>query len=139
MGWWSGLGLCIPDGERPKADRIRGCMKLGGVVHWAAVAKPTVWPASIVVDAEVLDDDPRLAQGPELFAVEALVPLSAVKTLDETVLPGAGRVNVDGLDLLLRQPALEFLGDKLQAVVGADELRGPMLGDRLLHQRNHVG
>lgn len=57
-------------------------------------------PARVVVDAEVLDDDAGLAQGPELFAAEALVPQPATKTLDETVLPGAGRINLEGLVLL---------------------------------------
>jgi hypothetical protein len=52
--------LRIPDGGRPKADWSRGCRKVGDVVHGAAVAKPTVWPAGVVVAVEVLDDDPSL-------------------------------------------------------------------------------
>ena len=58
MGGCGGLGLRCPDGGRPEADRSREGRKLGGVVHGAAVAKATVGPPRIVVDAEVLDDDP---------------------------------------------------------------------------------
>jgi hypothetical protein len=31
--------------------------KLGSVIHETAIAKPTVEPAGVIVDAEVLDDD----------------------------------------------------------------------------------
>ena len=110
-----------------------------GVVHRAAVAKPTVRPPRIVVDAEVLDDDPCLGERPELFAVEALIAEAAVEGLHEAVLPRTGWLDVDGPDLLRRQPSPELMGDKLRAVVGANELRGAMLRDGLLHQGNHIG
>lgn len=96
-------------------------------------------PPGIVVDAEVLDDHPRLRERPELLAVQALIAEATVEGLHEAVLPGTGWLDIDRLDLLRRQLGLEFLGDKLRAIVGADELRGPVLRDRLFHQGNNVG
>jgi hypothetical protein len=44
---------------------------------------------------------------------------------DEAVLQGNARLDVEGLDLVPGRPALEFVGDKLRAVVRADVLRSP--------------
>ena len=86
-------------------------------------------PLLVVLGSEVFDDDASLGQGPELLAVEALVAEAAVEGFHEAVLSGASRLDVDGLDLVVGQPPLEFGGDKLRAVVGADVLRGPVQGD----------
>ena len=58
--------------------------------------------------------------------------------LDDAVLPRAAGLDVDRLDLRCGQPVLEFFGDKLRAIVGADVLRGPMPGDRPLHELDHI-
>ena len=96
-------------------------------------------PLSVVVLAEVFDDDAGLGEGPELFAVEALIAEATVEAFDEPIFPRAGRGDVDGLDGLLRQPLLEFLRDKLWAIVGADELRRAVFGDGRSHQPDDVG
>ena len=57
---------------------------------------------------------------------------------DKAVLPGASRLDVDGLDLVLGQPTLERLGDKLRSVVGPDELGSPVLDDGPLYQADDV-
>ena len=99
----------------------------------------TVRPLSVVVLAEVFDDDARFGEGPELFAVEALIAEATVEAFDEPISPRAGRGDVNGLDVLLRQPLLEFLRDKLRAIVGADELRRAVFGDGRSHQPDDVG
>ena len=50
-----------------------------------------------------------------------------MEPLGEAVLPRTGRLHVDRLDLLLGQPSLERLDDKLRTVVRADELRHTVL------------
>ena len=79
-----------------------------------------MWPLGVVFEAEVFDHDADLGQRPKLLAVEAFVAEAGVERLDKAVLPRARRSDVDGLDVLRSQPALEFLGDELRAVVGAD-------------------
>ena len=74
-----------------------------------------------------------------MLAVEALVPEATVEALHKPVFPRTGRGNIDRLDVLVRQPALEIVGDELRAVVGPDVLWGAILGDGRLHQRDDVG
>ena len=52
--------------------------------------------------------------------------------------PFTARLNVDGFDLVVGQPTLEFLGDELRAIVRADGLRRPVLGDGALHEIDDV-
>ena len=85
----------------------------------AHIAELAVWARVVVVVAKVSDDDLRLGQRPEHFPVEALVAQAAVEALNEAVLPGTTRIDVDGLDLLFCQPALHLLGDELRTVVAA--------------------
>ena len=87
----------------------------------------------VVLVAVVLDDDPGLRQGPELFAVQAFVPEATVEGLDEAILPRAAGLDVDRPDLGCGQPLLELLGDKLRSIVGTDVLRRPVLPDGALH------
>ncbi len=48
---------------------------------------------------------------PELLLVEALVPEAGVEAFHEAVLPGTARVDVDGLDVVVGQPAVDLVGD----------------------------
>ena len=73
-----------------------------------------------------------------MLAVEALVAEAAVEGFHEAVLPWAARLDVEGLYLVCCQPALEFLGDKLRAVVGADVVGRSVLGDGALHQVDDI-
>jgi len=93
----------------------------------------------IVFIPKVLDDHTGLGERPELLPVEALVAEAAVEGFDEAILPRAARIDVDGLDLVLGQPALEFLGNKLRAVVGADVFGGAVQGDGAADQLNDIG
>ena len=70
-------------------------------------------PLGLVVLAEVFDDDTGLGQRPELLAVQAFVAEAGVERFHKAVLPRARWGDVDGLDFLFRQPALEFLGYEL--------------------------
>jgi hypothetical protein len=95
-----------------------------------------VRPAGVVLLAEVLDHDAGFGEGPELFAVEALVAESAVKALHEAILPGAAGINVNGADALLRQPALDGVSDGLWVFILRCWLRIEAPGDgfgRVLH------
>jgi hypothetical protein len=76
-----------------------------------------MWPLLVIFVAVILDDDSCLREGPKLLTVEALVAEASVEGFHEAVLPGAAGLDVDGPDLVVRQPPLEFLGDKLRAVV----------------------
>jgi len=58
-----------------------------------------------------------------LLAVQAFVAEATVEAFDEPAFPWARRGDVDRSDVLLGQPLLEILRDKLRAFVGADELR----------------
>ena len=91
-------------------------------------------PLGVVVLTEVFDHDPGLGEGPELLAVEAFIAEAGVERFDEAVLPRACRGDVEGLDFLLCEPALEFLGDELRSVVGADELGRAVQCDGCLNQ-----
>lgn len=62
-----------------------------------------------------------------------------MKALDEPILPGAGRFDVDRLDLVLGQPALDFFGNELGAIVAAQVLWSAMFGDGLAHPFEHIG
>ena len=106
---------------------------MGGVVNGTAITKPTMGSACIVVDAEVLNDDPGLREGPQLLAVETFITKAAMEGFDESVLPCTGRLDVDCLDSLPGQPRLEFMGNELRAVVRADILRRAVLLDGLAH------
>ena len=50
---------------------------------------------------------------------------ATMEALDEAVLPRAARIDVNGLDAIVRQPALHLLGDELRAVVATQESRCP--------------
>ncbi len=95
-------------------------------------------PLGVVLDAEVLDDDPGLRESPKLLAVETFITKPAMEGFDEPVLPGTGRLDVNGLDSLSGQPRLEFMGNELRAVVRADKLRRALLCDGRFHQCDHV-
>ena len=98
------------------------------------IAERAVGPLGVVVLTEVFDHDPGLGEGPELLAVEAFIAEAGVERFDEAVLPRACRGDVEGLDFLLCEPALEFLGDELRSVVGADELGRAVQCDGCLNQ-----
>jgi hypothetical protein len=86
----------------------------------------------IVVMPVVFHHDTGFAQGPDLLPVEAFVPEPAVEAFHEPVLPGASRIDIDRLDLVLGQPTPDFVGDELRAVVAAQVLRCAVGFDVLL-------
>ena len=73
-----------------------------------------------------------------LLLVEALVPEATVEAPDEAVLPGAARIGINGLDLVLCQPALHFFSDKLRAVVTPQEHGRTVFLDGSLQPGEHV-
>ena len=75
---------------------------------------------SVVVLAEVFDDDASLGESPELLAVETLVAEATVEAFDKTVFSRTGGRDIDRFDVLVREPVLEIMRDKLRAIVGAD-------------------
>ena len=57
-----------------------------------------------LLDPEVFNDHPGFGEGPKLLAVEAFIAEAPVEALHEPILPGTGRLDVDGLNLVLCQP-----------------------------------
>jgi hypothetical protein len=117
------LGLSIAGVGGAEPDRSWGWSEQLRIAHWALVAQLAVRPKVVVAMSEVFDNDTGFGQGPELLAVQALVPEPAMEALHEPVLPRTGRLDVNGLDLVLRQPPLHFLGNELRPVVAAQVLR----------------
>lgn len=74
---------------------------VGGEAGGGLVAQLAMRPVMVVIAAEVLNDNPGFGQRPELLPVEALVTEAAMEALDEPILPGAGRLDVDRLDQVL--------------------------------------
>ena len=133
--------MSIPGGGKARLggpDRSQGWVEIRREERGAFVAEPAVRPPVVVPAAVVLDDYAGFAERPKLLLVEALVPEPAVEGFDEAVLPGAAGLYIDRLDVIIGQPALEFLGDKLRAVVRADELGRSVELDRLLHQIDDI-
>ena len=57
-----------------------------------------------------------------------------METFDVAVLPGATGVDVDGFNLMLFEPFLDFTGDKFRAIIAAD-----IRWDAILHHRMPEG
>ena len=76
-------------------------------------------PEGVVFPAVFLDDYAGFGEGPELLTVEAFVTESAMEALYIADLPWTARIDVDCLDLVLREPRLDGFGDELAAVVAS--------------------
>ena len=85
-------------------------------------------PLLVVGPSVVFDDDAGLDHTEHEFPVQALVTQRAVEALHVPVLPGTARVDGEGLDVTLGQPAWQGAGDELAAVVAADVTRRASLG-----------
>jgi hypothetical protein len=92
------------------------------------VAQLAVRSVMVVITPEVLNDNPSLDQGPELFPIKTPVSNAAMETLYEAVLPGTARFDVDRLDLVGCEPASDLQGYEL-----GDHCR--CAGRRVLHVR----
>ena len=73
------------------------------------IAERAVEPLDILVLTEIFDHDPGLGEGPELLAVEAFFAEAGVERFHKAVLPRARRGDIEGLDILLCEPALSSL------------------------------
>ena len=94
-----------------------------GFRGWRAVAKSAVWSFCVVVLPPLFDQDLRLGQAVEDFAVEQLIAEPGVEALAISVLPwrtglDVGRSGANGGD-----PVPHRLCDELRAVVGSNERR----------------
>ena len=83
----------------------------------ADVAELAVRTRVVVMLAEAGDDHPRLGEHPKRLQVKVLVAEASMEALHAAVLPGTAWIDVNGFDLVVGQPALHFLGDKLRAFV----------------------
>src|ERR1035441_262974 len=86
----------------------------------------------------VIEHHASFTQGIDHFPIQTLGPEPAVEALGITVLPWATRINVDRADRVVLEPLLDDLGDKLRAVVTADELWGSMLLYAFLQNPRHI-
>jgi len=75
---------------------------------------------AIILASKVLNNDLGFGDGKEDFLIKALVPKAAMKTFNESILPGTARLNVKRLDVGEMTPILNDMGDKFRAVVRAD-------------------
>jgi hypothetical protein len=97
-----------------------------------------VWPTLVVFVTIVFDHHARFCQRPESLSVQTLVAEATVEALHEAVLPRATRLNVDRLNLVLRQPSLDRLRDELGPVVRPQVLGSAVLFDGFLQPRQYV-
>jgi len=84
-------------------------------------------PDVVVIVTPITKHHPPFTQGVDHFPIQTLGPEPAIEALGITVLPGATRINVDRADIVVLKPLLDDPGNKLRAVVTADELWGSML------------
>jgi len=102
------------------------------------VADGAVGSVGVVVLDPIGDDDPGFGERVELLAVKELLAEGGVERLDEAVLPGRARIDVEGLDVACREALANDLGYELRPVVGADVFRGAVLRDRAGEGMQHV-
>jgi len=74
----------------------------------------------IVVVDRASEHDPGLGERLELLTVEELAAGGGVEGLDESVLPGRTRVDVEGFDAAQGQTVADGPNNELRALVGAD-------------------
>ena len=98
----------------------------------------TVGPGIVVIVFPVSEDDPGFAEGEDEFAVQAFLPESTIKALHVAILPWAPRIDVECFDFVILQPLLYGIGNKLGSVVRADVLRGTVLFDSFLQDRENI-
>ena len=88
-----------------------------GIFVRGLIAKRTVRTTLIVFDTPAFQDNARLLQIAEEFAVKAFIAQLVMKALDMPILPRAPRLDVERLDLLGLQSVLDAGGDELGPVV----------------------
>src|ERR1039458_970749 len=97
------------------------------------VSKTRVWPVGVVEGEVAGDAGPRLGDGGVRVEVDFFVLDGAPESFDEDVVaPAALPVHADRNALVLEQ-AGEGGAGKLRALIGVEDLRTPVLRDRLFH------
>ena len=127
MGFLCGVACEFPPnacrGERRgvwgRPAPIRSVRLSSGILVWSLIAKRAVRATFIVFDTPAFQDNARLLQIAEEFAVEAFIAKLVVEALNMTVLLRASRLDVERLDRLGLQPVLDAGGDKLRTIVAA--------------------
>ena len=89
----------------------------------------------VVRPTPVLQYHAGLGQRPQLLTVQALLTQPGVEALDIAVLPRAAGVDVDRLNLVLRQPCTQVVLDEFAAVVASDVLASDLQSLSLGHRR----
>lgn len=105
---------------------------------WGEVADGAVGSVGVVVLDPIGDDDPGFGERVELLAVKELLAEGGVERLDEAVLPGRARIDVEGLDAAQGEAVADGPGDELRPVVGADVGRRAVLADGLGERAHDV-
>ena len=105
---------------------------------WGEVAQGAVRAVGVVVVDPAGEHDPGLGERIELLPVEELASCAGVERLDEAVLPGRARVDVEGLDAAQGEAVADGPGDELRPVVGADVGRRAVLADGLGERAHDV-
>ena len=95
-------------------------------------------PEGVVFPAVILDHHAGFGECPELLPVEAFIAEASMEALHVAVLPRAPWIDVDRLDLVLREPRLDGLGDELTPVVASQVSWRSMLLDRPTHPLQNV-
>ena len=109
----SGAGF---GGAQPPSNRF---VCPAGILVRGLIAKRAVRTTLIVFDTPAFQDNARLLQIAEEFAVKAFIAQLVVEAFNMPVFPRASRLDVERLDLLGLQPVLDAVGDKLGPVVAA--------------------
>jgi hypothetical protein len=98
------------------------------ILQWRLVTQAAVGPLFVVVAPPSLDLFLSILQAQKSVLIQAFLPETAVERFDEGVirgLPRPGKVQDHAMGV---GPQVDFLGDKLRAVVQPDALRHPILG-----------
>src|SRR5262249_35760698 len=102
------------------------------------VSQRGMWAHAIVMLAPPLDDDLRLAERREDFAVEQLVAQAPIEALDIAVLPRATAFDVSRSRPDRADPALHGVGDELRPLLRADVGRHTAQSERIGQRLDHI-
>ena len=95
-------------------------------------------PDRVVVLAPVLDQHLGLLEGVEDLTIEQLIPELPIEALVLAVLPGAPRLDLEGLDAEPGEPVSNGLGGELRAIVRANVVRWAMVHKEICQDLQYI-
>jgi hypothetical protein len=127
-----------PDSPQAINSGGSGAERPREVIRRRLIPQAAVGPLLVVVAVPSLDFLFSILQAQKPVLVQTFLPKPAVKRLDEGVvrgLPRPGEVQDYAMGV---GPQVNFLGDKLRAIVHPDAFRHPILGHRQVEGCGHI-